>query len=129
MKTYSKDEQKAIAADVFKRYNKAKKVAVTSDGTAFIVDESENAVKNHAKKNIHKKELAIAYFYRDETVSDVETVKSEKSANTAEALIAAIAQAESAEAVEAIKTAETSGKNRKSVIEAADAKLTELNAD
>ena len=125
MKTYNSEEQKAVAADIFGRYPKANKVAVTSDGTGFIVDEGENAVKNHAKNNTYKKELSIAYFTRDE----IDAVTPAKGASTAEALIAAISQAESAEAVEAIKASEEAGKKRASVINAAVAKLTELNAD
>ncbi|HBL74242.1 MAG: hypothetical protein A2W90_17980 [Bacteroidetes bacterium GWF2_42_66] len=65
MNTLNKEENKAVAADIFKRYPNAKKVAVTSDGMAFITDESENAVLNHSKNNRHKKELEITRFTRD----------------------------------------------------------------
>lgn len=66
MKTLNKEELKAVAADVFGRYNKAEKVAVTSDGMAFITDEGDNAVLNHSKRNASGKELKIERFTRDD---------------------------------------------------------------
>lgn len=69
MKTLNKEELKAVAADIFGRYNKAEKVAVTSDGMAFITDESDNAVLNHSKHNVSGKELKIERFTRDEVVT------------------------------------------------------------
>ena len=124
MKVLNKEEIKAVAADVFKRYKKAQKVAVTTDGMAFITDEGDNAVKNHATKNRYKKELKIHFFTRDDFVS----VKSPK-VETAEALVAAIKEAETANTVEHILAAEEQGKQRKSVIEAAEARIKELKTD
>lgn len=66
MKTLNKEELKAVAADIFGRYPKAEKVAVTSDGMAFITDEGENAVLNHSKRNATGKELKIERFTRDD---------------------------------------------------------------
>ncbi|MBS2099185.1 hypothetical protein [Carboxylicivirga linearis] len=121
MKTKSKEEKKAIAADIFKRYPKAKKVAVTSDGMAFITDENEIAVKNHAVKNRYGKELSIESFRRDEMGSE----KPGKS-QTAKELIAAIEAAGELEAVEAILNTENEGEKRKTVIEAAEKRINEL---
>ncbi|WP_010664929.1 hypothetical protein [Marinilabilia salmonicolor] len=124
MKVLNKQEIKAVAADVFKRYKKAQKVAVTTDGMAFITDEGDNAVKNHAIKNRYKKELKIHSFTRD----DFDSAKSPK-VETAENLIAAINEAETATTVEHILAAEEQGKKRKSVLEAAEARIKELKTD
>ncbi len=121
MKTKSKEQKKAIAADVFGRYPKAQKVAVTSDGMAFITDENEIAVKNHANKNRYGKELTISHFRREEMDSD----KSDKP-KTAKELIAEIEAANTVEAVEAILKAENEGEKRKTVIEAAEKRINEL---
>lgn len=121
MKTLSNDQLKAKAADVFSRYNKAKKVAVTSDGTVFITDESENAVINHSKRNRYGKELKIHRFTRDEVVSnDSEDEK------TASDLIAEIEAATDVAVVEAILSEEDAGKKRKTVLKAAEKRLKEL---
>ncbi|MEI8087643.1 MAG: hypothetical protein WCG93_15645, partial [Paludibacter sp.] len=61
----SKDEQKAIAVDILKRYPKAQKVSVASDGQAFITDEGDSAAKNHANNNRYGKELELTPFTRD----------------------------------------------------------------
>jgi len=118
MKTKNAEEIKAIAADIFSRYPKANKVAVTDDGTAFITDESDIAVKNHAKKNPSGKELGITNFLREDA--------KEENGETAATLIDKIKAAKTAEEVEAIKTAEASAKNRTSVIKAAEARIKEL---
>ncbi len=126
MKVLNKEEIKAVAADVFKRYKKAQKVAVTTDGMAFITDEGDNAVKNHATKNRYKKELKIHSFTRDDFVR-VKSPNGETA--TAEALIASIKEAETVSTVEHILAAEKQGKQRKSVIEAAEARIKELKTD
>ena len=72
MKTLNKEEKKAVAADIFKCYPNAQKVAVTSDGMAFITDESENAVLNHSKNNRHGKELEVERFTRDQAAGSKE---------------------------------------------------------
>lgn len=72
MKTLNKEELKAVATDIFGRYPKAEKVAVTSDGMAFITDEGENAVQNHSKRNTSGKELKITQFTRDEVAKKPE---------------------------------------------------------
>lgn len=123
MKTKSKQELNVIAGQVFTRYKTAKKVACTSDGMAFIVDESENAVKNHAKNNRFKKELTITYFTRDEVEGDESTGNANK---TADELIKDIEQAETVDAVDAILKAENKGKKRKTVLEAGAKRIEEL---
>lgn len=124
MKTKNKEQQKAIAADIFERYPKAQKVAVTSDGTAFITDESEIAVNNHSVKNRYKKELKITKFTRDE-FSSVAKGSSDKS-KTAKELIAEIESYTLIADVEAILNAENEGEKRKTVIEAAEKRINEL---
>jgi len=119
MKTLNKEELKAVAADVFGRYNKAEKVAVTSDGMAFITDEGDNAVKNYSKKNASGRELAITRFTRDE----IESASKDKSVKE---LITEIESATDVTVVDALLNAENIGKKRKSVIDAADKKLKEL---
>lgn len=121
LKILNKEELKALAADIFARYPKAQKVAVTSDGTVFITDESDNAVKNHSKNNRYKKELEITPFTRD-------GLESTNTSNKAEDIIAAITASQSVDEVEALKAAEVAGKNRKSVVQAADARVNELKA-
>lgn len=122
MKTYNSEELKAIAKDIFSRYPNAQKVAVTSDGMAFITDEGENAVKNHAVNNVYKKELKITSFTREE----FEDSKGQNPSK-AEDLIALIQAATTAEEVEAIRIEEAAGKNRITVINAATEKLNSLN--
>lgn len=124
MKTLSHDELKARAADVFKRYIKAQKVAVTSDGMAFITDEGENAVINHSKKNRYGKELKITKFTRD----DMEGSAFNFTEKTAKVVLEEIEAATEAGVVEAILNLENLGKKRKTVIEAAEKKLNELKA-
>ncbi|MBN1987822.1 MAG: hypothetical protein JW783_00310 [Bacteroidales bacterium] len=122
MNTLNKDAIEAVAKDVFNRYPKAQKVAVTSDGMAFIVDNGDNAVKNHATKNRSGKELKIYNFTRDE-------VKQPKSSDRAEDLIALIGSCNTVSEVESIKAKEASGKNRSTVIQAAEARVNELKKD
>ena len=62
MKTLNKEELEKKAKEVFENYPKAKKVGVTDDGMAFIVDQSDLHLKSYAKKNKHGKELEITYF-------------------------------------------------------------------
>lgn len=127
MKTLSKEERKAVAADIFKRYNKAEKVAVTSDGMAFIVDDSDNAVKNHAKNNRYKKELEYNTFTRE---SIEQTAKpADKGKKTVKELVADIEAATEVAAVEALLAAENEGEKRKGVIEAADKRIKELKPE
>ncbi|MCT4644368.1 MAG: hypothetical protein N4A74_05215 [Carboxylicivirga sp.] len=133
MKTKSKEQKKAIAADIFGRYPKAQKVAVTSDGMAFITDENEIAVKNHANKNRYGKELTISHFRRDELEEEVKASKKAKTTpskgddtKTAKELIAEIEAAKEVKAVEAILKAENNGEKRKTVLEAAEKRINEL---
>jgi len=72
MKILNKDELKAVAVDVLGRYPKAEKVAITSDGMAFITDEGDNAVLNHSTRNTSGKELKITRFTRDEVAKKPE---------------------------------------------------------
>lgn len=64
MKKFSKDQIREIAADVFGRYPRASRVAVTADGQAFVTDEGDAAVRNHARVNRYKEQLEIAFFNR-----------------------------------------------------------------
>lgn len=121
MTILNKGELKAIAADIFGRYPKANKVSVTDDGMAFITDESDLAVKNHALKNPSGKELGITTFKRDELDAAND--------NKAESLIKRIGEASTADEVNAIREAEAKGKNRPSVIAAADKRIDELKAE
>jgi hypothetical protein len=66
MKTLDSEGKKAVAKDIFDRYPNSKKVAVTSDGEAFVVDESDLHARHHAKHNRHNKELSIETFTRDD---------------------------------------------------------------
>ena len=91
MKTKNKAELKAIAADVFKLHKKAQKVSVTADGMAFITDDGENAVNNHARRNRYGKELSITPFTRDE----IENETNSGGTKTADELIKEIEAAES----------------------------------
>ncbi|GEM_PF-2056259 len=135
MKTKNKEQKKAIAADILERYPKAKKVAVTSDGMAFITDENEIAVKNHAVKNRYGKELSIARFTRDELEEEAKASKRNKTTTskddegkTAKELIAEIEAAKEVKVVEAILKAENNGEKRKTVLEAAEKQIQELKA-
>jgi hypothetical protein len=87
----SKDDQKAVATDIFKHYPKSQKVSVASDGQAFITDEGEGAAKNHAKNNRYGKELDLTPFTRDginapavsiTEVEDTDTSKKVEPSNT-----------------------------------------------
>lgn len=122
MKTLSQDELKAKAAEVFKGYKRAQKVAVTSDGMAFIIDDGTNAVINHSKKNRYGKELKITEFTRD----DIEGSDSGSTDKTSKAWIAEIEATTDVAFLESLIADEKKGKNRKTVIEAAEKKLNEL---
>lgn len=123
MKVLNNEEIKALAVDIFNRYPKANKVAVTSDGQVFITDESDNAAKNHAARNRYGKELHISDFTRGGLESKQVT------SLTAEDLIGQIKEATTVEAVESIRLVEESGKKRTTVLAAADTKIKELKAE
>lgn len=125
MKTLNAEGLKDVAADVFQRYPKANKVAVTVDGMAFITDEGDLAVKNHSKKNRYGKELQITSYTRDQFSK--EKKKEGETTLTAEKLIEKINACTAADEVEELKKAEVAGKNRVTVINAAAAKIAELN--
>jgi hypothetical protein len=116
METLSKEKQQEIALEIFKRYPKAQKVAVTSDGQAFIADNGDSAAKNHAKNNQYKKELEITVFMRDSEGNDKTKRK------TAAELISEIEAAETEETINEILNGET----RTTVINAAQKKLETL---
>lgn len=122
MKIKSKTELKEIAKGIFERYPKAQRVSCTSDGMAFIVDVSDNAVKNHASKNRYGKKLSITEFSRDEVADKAEGEKEK----TAVELIEEIENATEASVVDAILAAEKEDKERKTVIAAAEEKLQAL---
>lgn len=114
----TKEQMMKVAQDVFVRYKKVDKVYVTADGQAF----TECAfAKNHAKKNRTGKELSVETFLRSEVKSTTTTAK------TAEELIADINAATEVELVtKVLETEEAAKKPRKSVVEAAKAKIEEL---
>lgn len=117
MRTISKEQVTAKAKDIFERYPKANKVAVTSDGQAFIVDNGENAVKNHALRNRYKKELKIYRYTRD----SFEGEKSNET-KTVEECLKAIEGTETLDAVDSLLKEELAGRKRKTVISAAEEK-------
>lgn len=121
MAILNKEQLKEVAIDIFKRYPKAQKVQVADDGMAFIVDESDNAAKNHARNNGSGKVLELTPFTRDRIETGNNKPKS------VEEFISLIGTAETVEDVEAIKAEETAGKKRKAILEAADARVKELN--
>jgi len=129
----NKSEVKEIAKGILKRYKGAQNVAVTSDGTAFITDENDLAVKNHSRKNRYGKKLAITEFTRDDFATTEKSNKSKasdsKDQKTAEELIAGIESATTVDAVNAIVKAEKAGKKRKTVLEAAEEKLESLKGN
>lgn len=118
MEILNKEEIESVAKDIFNRYPKAKKIAVTEDGQAFIIDEGDNAAINHSRRNVSKKELSITYFTRDS--------KDETVVETVDNLLNAISEATKTEDVEAIEKTENNGPKRKKVLEAVSRKLSEL---
>ena len=113
----NKDEQKAVAADIFKRYPKANKVAVASDGQAFITDEGDSAAKNHAKNNRYGKELKLEDFTRDE-LDEKQPVQ-----KTAKEVIALVEAAKTVDEVNAL----IEGDVRATVVAAAKKVIETLN--
>jgi hypothetical protein len=69
LQIFTQEELKQRAESVFNRYPNAKRVAVASDGEAFIVDNGDMYARNHATKNRHKKKLELFEF----GISDFET--------------------------------------------------------
>lgn len=126
LKIKSKEELKAIAKDIFGRYKSAENVAVTSDGTAFVTDENDLAVKNHSVKNRYGKKLAIAEFTRDDFVSGKKAAKESDNPKKAKDLIVEIEAATDVDVVKEIAEAEKTGEKRKTVLDAAEAKLESL---
>lgn len=96
LKILSKDEQKEVAKDILRRYPKAQKVIVASDGQAFVADNGEAAAKNHSKVNLYGKELKLETFTRDELEAKKVELKKAKE------VIALIEVAETVEDVEAL---------------------------
>jgi hypothetical protein len=78
MKTFSKEEKKKIADEVFVSYPNSQKVIVAGDGQAFIADESDLPAKNHAKNNRYKKELELTTFLRPAEKTEQKAAKSKK---------------------------------------------------
>jgi len=115
LKVLSKDEQKLLAKDILKRYPKAHKVIVASDGQAFIADVSDAAAKNHSKVNRYGKELKLETFTRDDFESQAEGDNKKKALE----VIALIEAAETAEAVNEL----VAGDTRATVVSAASKKL------
>lgn len=80
MKRFSKNQIREIAADVFGRYPRANNIAVTDDGQAFIIDNGDTAVRNHARVNRYKEQLEITFFKR----AEFEEKQDEKSKNNSQ---------------------------------------------
>jgi hypothetical protein len=106
---------KAIAKDVFVHFPDVNKVYVTSDGQAFL---EEAYARNHAVRNRTSKELKLDTFLREELEKEPE--------KTAGQWIEVIASATEVKDVQAILANEKTGKNRKSIIEAAEKRIAEL---
>lgn len=119
LEVLSKDEQKAVAVDIFNRHPKAQKVSVASDGQAFITDVNDAAAKNHAKNNRYKKELELTPFTRD----GVDEKKSEIQQNDVKDALAEIEAATTSDEVNEI----IDGCDIAEVLAAAAAKLETLN--
>ena len=115
----SKDAQKEIAVDILKRYPKAQKVSVASDGQAFITDEGDSAAKNHANNNRYGKELELTPFTRDGLDSKTTTSALKKAAEV-------IAEIEAATTVEQVTELAT-GDTRATVVAAAQKMIDTLN--
>lgn len=111
-----KSKMKKEAESVFERYPNADTVHVTSDGQSFF---DKVYAQNHAAPQKGRKELDLETFRREQKGEELKNAKT---------LIAEINAAETVEAVTAIKTAETNAGKRKSVLEACDKKIVELNA-
>ena len=114
MKT--KEELQAIAEDIFKRYPDKDKVFVSADGQAFF---EEHAAKNHGLKNRSGKEIEITTFLRKVDKSDV-------SQKNVKEVMAEILAATTINAVQTILNTEKEGENRKTVTEAAEKRIAEL---
>ncbi len=127
MKQIGKDKMQEVAKEVFGKYPNAKKVAVVSDGQAFIIDNGDAAAKNHAKNNIYGKELSVVTFLRDDVMQKAKGNKADGKTDkkTAAELIADIETAETIEAVKAIL-----GKDKRTtVVAAAKKRISELKED
>lgn len=118
MKQIGKDKMKDIAQEVFEQYPKANKVAVTSDGQAFIADDSDVAAKNHAQNNIYGKELLLEVFLRETEDENADNYKPTLAAD----LIAAIEIAETVDNVISI----LGDDKRKTVKAAAEKRIAEI---
>jgi len=122
----SKDDQKAIAIDILKRYPKAQKVSVASDGQAFITDDGDAAAKNHSKVNIYGKELELSAFTRDGLNAPPSASSGNGSGNglkKADELIAEIKAATTVEQVAELLAGDT----RTTVVAAAEKQIKNIN--
>lgn len=117
LKVIGKDDQIVVAKDILKRYPKANKVIVASDGQAFIADESDNSAKNHARNNVYGKELKLETFTRDELEAKVDIKKAKE-------VIALVEAAETVEVDEAL----VAGDERATVKDAAVKRIETLKA-
>lgn len=118
MEQIGKEKMQEIAQEVFGLYPKAKKVIVSSDGQAFVVDEGDAAAKNHALNNKYGKELALKTFLRDDAIQKSKKDGKKKAAE----LIAEIEASETVDAVNAI----LGNDERVAVKEAAEKRIAEL---
>lgn len=115
----NKLELKEITDSVFKRYPNVDKVFATSDGQVFF---NEVHAKNHAAPKKKREELEIEKFIR-KAEAKTETKAETK---TTKVLVAEIEAATTVEAVTVILEAEREGGSRKTVVEAAEAKIEKL---
>lgn len=119
MKQIGKQKMEEIAKEVFSIYKDVGKIAIASDGQAFIVDNGDAAAKNHAKNNIYGKELTLKTFLRE----DVITNNSGKIGKAVD-VIAEIEQAETIDAVNLL----LDNDKRKTVIESATKRIEEIKS-
>lgn len=130
LKIKNKEQLLDIAKGIFKSNKKVQKVAVTTDGMPFIIDQSEGAVKNHANNNRYKKELTIHRFIRDEVMSkgiDYQaTSKASTDGPTAKELIVQLKDCDLLTATAILNAEKERESTRSTVIKAAEERVSEL---
>ena len=112
-----------MATDIFKRYPKAQKVSVASDGQAFITDDGDSAAKNHAALNRYGKELTLTPYTRDEVYPNQSKTGEKDGLKKATEVIALIDAATTVDEVNALAEGDT----RATVAAAVAKKLETLN--
>lgn len=85
MKTLTPAELKEIAADVFARNPKMQNLALTEDGQAFCIDDTDANVKHHVRQNRYKAVLKTYPFARAEVIIPAPLPKKGKGSKAADA--------------------------------------------